>query len=590
MKDVLRIVSLPIENESDVVAARQRVRRLAELVGFDRQDQTRIATAVSEIARNAFVYAGGGRAECLIDHIEGMPRLLIRISDKGKGIGNLTDILDGRYKSGTGMGLGLIGARRLMGHFRIETVPGKGTTVELGQRLPKGRQAVTPKQSAEIAETLKRETSQDPLASLREQNRELMQSLEEIGRLRSEGEQISQELQDTNRGVVALYAELEERAEQLRRASELKTRFLSNISHEFRTPLNSVLALSRLLLDHVDGDLTVEQEKQVGFIRKSAEGLLELVNDLLDLAKVEAGKIDVRSDRFQISALFGALRGALRPLLTNRNVQLVFEPTDHLPDLVADEGKVTQILRNLISNALKFTTAGEVRVGARFDPEHGLVHFVVKDTGIGIAPRDQARIFEEFSQIENPLQRNVKGTGLGLPLSRSLAELIGGTIELESEIGRGSQFTLTIAATFAPSDSKPAITRVDRKRVLVIDDDESFRYVFRQIISNDKSFDIIEANDGQEGLRRARDERPDVIVLDLQMPNIDGFSVMRELKADQVTSPIPVIVSTSLAVNSDLKDRLPEGARIISKSLISRDTVSLFLRDALGASSASVPR
>lgn len=581
MKGPLRIVSLPIETESDVVAARQRARRLAELVGFDRQDQTRIATAVSEIARNAFVYAGGGRAECLIDQIEGVPRLLIRISDKGNGITNLDDILDGRYKSGTGMGLGLIGARRLMGHFRIETEAGKGTVVELGHRLPNGS-TVTPKRSAEIAETLKRETSQDPLAALREQNRELMQSLEEIGQLRFEGEQISQELQDTNRGVVALYAELEERAEQLKKASELKTRFLSNISHEFRTPLNSVLALSRLLMDRVDGDLTPEQEKQVGFIRRSAESLLDLVNDLLDLAKVEAGKIDVRADTFKISALFGALRGALRPLLTNPSVQLVFEPADQLPDLVSDEGKVTQILRNLISNALKFTTNGEVRVSARHNSRDGLVHFTVADTGIGIAPRDHARIFEEFAQIENPLQRSFKGTGLGLPLSKSLAELIGGMIEVESEVGRGSTFTLTIPATFAPA--APAVDRsANRRRVLVIDDDESFRYVFKQIISNDKTFDVIEANDGREGLRRARDERPDVIVLDLQMPNIDGFSVMRELKADQQTTGIPVIVSTSLAVNSELKNRLPDGARIISKSLISRDTVSLFLRDALGS-------
>ncbi len=159
--------------------------------------------------------------------------------------------------------------------------------------------------------TLQKDASADPLEALRQQNRELMQSLEEIRRKDEESKQLDQELSDTNRGVVALYAELDERAEQLRHASELKTKFLSNMSHEFRTPLNSVLALSRLLLDRIDGELTAEQERQVGYIRRSAEGLLEMVNDLLDLAKVEAGKVDIRSDRFYHRELFGGLRGAL---------------------------------------------------------------------------------------------------------------------------------------------------------------------------------------------------------------------------------------------------------------------------------------
>ena len=167
-----------------------------------------------------------------------------------------------------------------------------------------------------VTAALKQDTSADPLAALRDQNRELLQSLEEIRRREEESKQLNQELGDTNRGVVALYAELDERAEQLRKASELKSRFLSHMSHEFRTPLNSILALSRLLLDRIDGELTPEQERQIGYIRRSAESLLELVNDLLDLSKVEAGKIEVKPTRFTVSSLFGALRGALRPLLT----------------------------------------------------------------------------------------------------------------------------------------------------------------------------------------------------------------------------------------------------------------------------------
>src|SRR5262249_8338988 len=168
-------------------------------------------------------------------------------------------------------------------------------------------------------------------------NRERLKVLEEVRRREEESMQLNQELGDTNRGVVALYAELDERAEQLRKASELKSRFLSHMSHEFRTPLNSVLALSRLLLDRIDGDLAPEQERQIGYIRRSAESLLELVNDLLDLSKVEAGKAEVRPTRFKASSLFGALRGALRPLLTSASVELIFDAADDVPEFRTDE-------------------------------------------------------------------------------------------------------------------------------------------------------------------------------------------------------------------------------------------------------------
>ncbi|HZS55730.1 MAG TPA: histidine kinase dimerization/phospho-acceptor domain-containing protein, partial [Bryobacteraceae bacterium] len=315
------IITLPIKTEGDVVAVRQRARRIAELIGFERQDQTRIATAVSEIARNAFGYAGGGRAEFAIE--PGDPQLFtIRVSDEGKGIPNLQRILDGEYRSQSGMGLGLTGARRLMDRFRIDTGPNKGTIVQLEQIISKRVGRITPTKLTDITAALKRDSAADPLEVLRDQNRELLQSLEEIRRRDEESKQLNQELGDTNRGVVALYAELDERAEQLRKASELKSRFLSHMSHEFRTPLNSVLALSRLLLDRIDGSLTAEQERQIGYIRRSAESLLDLVNDLLDLSKVEAGKIEVKPTRFTVVTLFGALRGALRPLLTSSAVEL----------------------------------------------------------------------------------------------------------------------------------------------------------------------------------------------------------------------------------------------------------------------------
>jgi signal transduction histidine kinase/CheY-like chemotaxis protein len=409
----------------------------------------------------------------------------------------------------------------------------------------------------------------------------LIQSLEEIRRREEESKQLNQELGDTNRGVVALYAELDERAEQLRNASELKTRFLSNMSHEFRTPLNSILALSRLLLDRIDGELTPEQERQVGYIRRSAESLLELVNDLLDLAKVEAGKVEVKAMPFTGSSLFGALRGALRPLQVNPSVELRFDRADDMPELLTDEAKVAQILRNLISDALKFTEKGEVRVRVQYEAESKLPIFSVRDTGIGIASEDQTRIFEEFSQLDTRLQKKTKGTGLGLPLSRSLAALLGGTIRVESVLGQGSVFTLAIPARLGGAAAPAA--ELSKKRVLIIDDDDTFRYILRQITSNEPRYEVLEASNGSDGLHLAKDEHPDVIVLDLQMPNVDGFTVLQQLNADQHTSMIPVVVATSLAVNAELKARLPVGTRLISKNVISRENVSLFLRDAVGS-------
>jgi signal transduction histidine kinase len=463
------IVTVPIENEGDVVAVRQRAHRVAELLGFERQDQTRIATAVSELARNAFGYAGGGRAEFALDATAVPQRFVVRICDKGPGIAHLQTILDGQYRSQSGMGLGLIGARRLMDTFNIDSKAGKGTTVEVGHKLPIRLVPWPRAKLTEIVSSLKKETSSDPLTALREQNRELMQSLEELRRREEESKQLNQELGDTNRGVVALYAELDGRADQLRQASELKTRFLSNMSHEFRTPLNSVLALSRLLLDRIDGQLTSEQERQVGYIRRSAEGLLELVNDMLDLAKVEAGKVDIKPVRFATTSLFGALRGALKPLLTTSSVELLFESAQDLPALYTDEAKVAQILRNLISNALKFTENGEVRVTARLSDDGQRAIFAVRDTGIGIAPEDHDRIFEEFSQVQTRLQKKVKGTGLGLPLSRSLAQLLGGNLTVESVPGQGSVFTLEISGCHGRAGSREPFFPGQRQQVCAPD-------------------------------------------------------------------------------------------------------------------------
>src|SRR6478672_3283342 len=356
------LLTIEIRLEQDVVLTRQRARQIAQLLGFEVQDQTRIATAVSEIARNAFLYAKGGKVEFWVEGDS--PQIFwMRIQDQGPGITNLDTILNGLYKSETGMGLGIIGSKRLMSEFHIESSQA-GTKVLMGKTLPKRSPVVTVNALGQILDELVMRKPETPFEEIQRQNQELLQTLEELQKRQAELSQLNRELEDTNRGVVALYAELDEKAVSLQRVNELKTRFLSNMSHEFRTPLNSIMSLCRLLLDRMDGELTPEQEKQVGFIRKSAEGLSELVNDLLDLAKVEAGKIVVNPAKFEVSDLFATLRGMLRPLLEHSSVSLVFEEPRGFPTFYTDEGKVAQILRNFISNALKFTERGEVRVSA----------------------------------------------------------------------------------------------------------------------------------------------------------------------------------------------------------------------------------
>jgi signal transduction histidine kinase/CheY-like chemotaxis protein len=697
------LLSLVLRYERDVVLARQRARQVAELLGFDGQDQTRIATAVSEIARNALEYARGGRIEVRVEGGTSPQVMLVRVSDDGPGIAAVDRILAGRYESPTGMGVGITGARRLMDGFEIDTAVGRGTTVVLKKLLPRRVPLVGPEAIASIGQALATQPPRDPVEEVQRQNQELLRALEELTQRQEELTAVNQELEDTNRGVVALYAELDERTEHLRRADEIKTRFISNLSHEFRTPVNSIQALTRLLLDRTDGDLTSEQERQVSFIRRAADALGELVNDLLDLAKVEAGKIVVQPVDFEVENLFGALRGMLRPLIVSESVNLVFEEPEGVPTLRTDEAKVSQILRNFVSNALKFTERGEIRVSARLLPGGETVAFAVADTGIGIAPEDQERIFHEFTQIDSALQRRVKGTGLGLPLCRKLAALLGGSVVLESTPGVGSIFTAIVPVVYAPAALAPPAWQVDERRLpvlvvedspeavmiyekflagsdfqllgartvreardalasfrpraiildlllrgedtwglltelkrredtasipilivstvederkglalgadaylvkpvdrhgllhgltrliapetvrrlLLVDDQEISRYLLRQHLLAPQHV-VREAKSGLEAIRLARTERPDVICLDLMMPDMDGFEVLRQLRADPATRDIPVVIVTSKALDdAERRELLGLATGILPKGAVSRERALAAINDAI---------
>ena len=692
----LNLLRMDVRYEHDVVLARQRARQVAAALKFDTQDQTRIATAVSEIARNAFQYGGGGLVEFRIDK-SAEPTLTISIIDKGKGIGNLREILGGKYVSQTGMGLGLLGAKRLMDFFHVDTAPSKGTTITLGKLLPGRYPTFAKKDLDSLLSTFETRVPQNPYEELQQQNKELLNTLDELRARQAELAQLNQELDETNRGVVALYAELDDRADFLQRASELKSHFLSNMSHEFRTPLNSILALGQILMDRLDGDLSGEQEKQVRLMRNSAQNLLDLVNDLLDLAKVEAGKVTIRPSNFSVNEMFAALRGMLRPMLAqNSSVKLVFEDPEDDIEIYSDEAKVSQILRNFISNALKFTERGEVRVSVSQEHDNTL-HFVVSDTGIGIAEGDQERIFQEWTQVEGKLQKVAKGSGLGLPLSRKLAQLLGGNVYVKSRLGLGSTFTAVIPMTFkgetdvvyvpevkreldanrlpvlVVEDNREAlfiyekylkgsrfqvvparnivearaslksfqpiaiildvllegehswdllrdlkqdsstreipvyvVTVVDNRqkaltlgadgfqakpidriwlldqlniiatgkahpRVLIIDDDETSRYLVRTVLAN-SGCEMWEAGGGIEGVRLAKEYEPDIVILDLAMPDLDGFEVLRELDRDPQTSKSRVIIHTSKSLADQEYSRFGHALEVIPKDVMkSRD-------------------
>ena len=263
---------------------------------------------------------------------------------------------------------------------------------------------------------------------------------------------LSVELDETNHGVVALYAELDDNAIRLREVSELKSRFLSYMSHEFRTPLGSILSIARLLLAQMDGPLTEEQRTQVTFINTSASELTEMVNDLLDLAKVEAGRITISPAWFDMVDLFSALRGMFKPILASSDVSLVFEEPRGVPAIFTDDRKLSQILRNFISNALKFTPRGEVRVTATL-VDGDRLRFSVTDTGIGIPAEHLPALFQDYAQVDSALQKRLRGTGLGLSLSKKLAVMLGGDVMVTSQVGQGSTFSVVIPSRIPGHDA-----------------------------------------------------------------------------------------------------------------------------------------
>lgn len=379
-------------------------------------------------------------------------------------------------------------------------------------------------------------------------NREIARQKKELTARHDELTVAYQELDESSRAVLSLHAEIADKADSLRRTSEVKSRVVANLSHELRTPLNAITGLAGILLSEIDGPLGDEQRKQVTFIRSSADQLTQLVNDLLELARTEGGKLQIRPEPFAVEEFFSAFRGTIRPLLpADSAVELIVEAPATAITMHTDQGKIAQILRNLVTNALKFTEHGQVGVSASHDETSGLVTFAVADTGIGIAAADFERIFEEFGQVDNEIQKRVRGTGLGLPLSRKLSEVLGGTLTVESEVGSGSTFRLVVPATHLEVSE---IQRLESRPldpakapVLVVEDDRKTIFVYEKYLAM-AGFQVVPARTIADARRLVREVQPSAVVLDIMLENESSWTFLSELKTDPATSNIPVLVVT----------------------------------------------
>jgi CheY-like chemotaxis protein/signal transduction histidine kinase/HAMP domain-containing protein len=421
-------------------------------------------------------------------------------------------------------------------------------------------------ESQTLAETLavQEEELKRSNEELTSQQEELRVANEELGAQREELSHRNQELERTRERV-------QEQVDELAKVSAYKSQFLANMSHELRTPLNSMLLLSHLLSENESGNLTEKQVEHLKTVHGAGEDLLSLINDVLDLSKIEAGRQDTHYAVIELEQFTSYVRRVFEPLAAEKGLALEIETDADLPrTITTDSHRVERILTNLVGNAIKFTERGEVRLSIRRAPPdalpgepRGVIAFAISDTGVGIPPEAQSRVFAPFEQLESHSNRRYPGTGLGLSIARESAVLLGGDLRLESTAGKGSTFTCYLPEKPAPSSASPPALRAgetqpkratfdDRSTLspselylLVIEDDPVLSEQLVSVI-HARGLKALVAGSGVEGLRLARDRKPVGIVLDVRLPDIDGWAVLDELRKDPSTRSIPVHFVTAV--------------------------------------------
>jgi CheY-like chemotaxis protein/signal transduction histidine kinase/CHASE3 domain sensor protein len=430
---------------------------------------------------------------------------------------------------------------------------------------------------------------------LEEQGRALRESQAHLEVQQSELEQINSQLEEQTQllehqkdELARAQVILSARSDELQRANEYKSEFLANMSHELRTPLNSTLILAKLLADNKDGNLTPAQVKFAKTITSAGNDLLALINDVLDLSRIEAGKVELAPEQISVAATVESLVKTFQLTAEQTHLRFSWVVEPGVPEqMETDPQRLGQILKNLLSNAFKFTEKGEVAMRV-FSPQSGTVAFAVRDTGVGIAPHQQEVIFEAFRQADGSIHRKFGGTGLGLSISRDLAALLGGAISVQSALGEGSVFTLTVPQVFnsgtplpktrpaptpeiiakktapqapaaptapAPEDDRNAITPGGRV-ILLVEDDPAFAMILRDLV-HEMGFQCVAAPSASEGLIAAGQYLPSAILLDVNLPDHSGLGVLDTLKRDPRTRHIPVHM---LSVSDYKREALELGA------------------------------
>jgi signal transduction histidine kinase/CheY-like chemotaxis protein len=534
---------IEVRDVAGVFGARQLGREVAAELRLDRQDQVRVATALSEVARGAVVTAQTAAVAFSANESHLIITVKFDSEVPAEGTRAASRLMDDATAAGPVL--------RMLKRRPASLVDLPSVTKRLAALFP-------PSPLDQLDEL--RRNNEDlirALDDLRQQKEQLVlvnAELEETNQgVMAMYSQLSDELEQTNRGVVALYAELDEKSERLREASEAKNRFWANISHELRTPLNSIIGLTRLLADPGGGSLDPEQLHQVDLIRNAGRTLLALVNDLLDVAKAESGRLRIDPATVALPALLGRLRGLVRPMAEGRPIEVIVSDEGAPDSVLTDELALTAILRNLLANGIKYTNSGEVRLSVRTAGPR--LEIVVADTGIGIPAGQQERVFEEFFQVPG-VRRG--GTGLGLSYARRLAGLLGGDLTLTSEPGAGT--TVVLSLPHGPAEVGT---------VLIADDDPGFRQVLRALLAGIADR-VIETEDGDRALSAATKDNVDLVVTDLRMPGVDGAALLRQLPA-----AIPAIVITGVAVEPP-----PRAAALLHKDELTKDRLAFAIRNA----------
>ena len=343
---------------------------------------------------------------------------------------------------------------------------------------------------------------------------------------------------------VRLFDEIQDKSRQLEEASKHKSQFLANMSHELRTPLNAILGYTELIADGVYGDTPEKVQTTIQRIITNGRHLLGLINDVLDLSKIEAGQLTLSLTDYSVKDVVHAVYGAVEPLAGEKKLGFKVEIAPDLPTGHGDERRLTQVLLNLVGNAIKFTDTGDVTIKA--SQKDGMFSVAVCDTGPGISEDDQKKLFQEFQQADSSTTKKKGGTGLGLAISKRIIEMHGGKIWLEFAPGRGLDVHL-----YGPgARGTGGEAGIMSKTILVVEDQEDNRQILRDLLAN-AGYEMFEAENGEEALAALAKRRPDLILMDIQLPIMDGYETTRRIKANPDLKGIPIIVVTSYALSGD---------------------------------------